>query len=408
MEIINLVLLVMLLPSNPFVEKFIRIMDLPNTARWLLWRDSIEAYKIHPVFGSGIATFSSVFEYFISYELKAIEPRNYFDNAHNVFIHTLVTMGAVGLAAYILMLSTGFVSSIKSYFNSSIEKNGRLFFLSVIASLTGYVIYSLADFEDISIFLYLFIIFAMLKVMYARYNISAVINNIKIKNSFIYAATVLSVGVILYCVYNFYVTYNDIEADTHYKAGKELYLTGDIKGSIDELNKSVTINYGCAEYKFTLANYVQEFCLKSRGMSSESKNNLLHQAEQELERAKPNFFSHLQYQALLSIIKLQLGDTLEAEKLKGKVFREDSLIINYRNNLARFYFITGDIPKMKNELRAVFSQDQYNTDAALISASYYLSVNDKKSALDVCNNLLKKYPHEPLINKLKQQLINSP
>ncbi len=405
--IITLAVLIFLLPSNPFVDRLIKVMDLPGTARWLLWRDSLEAYKIHPFTGSGIATFPSVFEYFISYELKIIEPKNYFDHAHNVFINTLVTMGVFGAAAYIYMLFCGLAASVKAWFNSSIEIKKRFFFLSVISSLSAYTIYALGDFEDTSILLYLFIIFAMLKVVYAEYYNTSLIN-LKIKNSFMYAGAVFSAFIILFCAYSFYEIYRSLKADVHYRAANEFYSQNDIKGAINEFNNAVAIDYECAEYKFTLASCVQAFCLKNQAMSTESKNDLLRQAEQELERARPNFFSQLQYQSLLTVIKLQLGETEEAEKLKAKVFKEDTLIINFRTNLARYYFATNDSAKLMNELNAVFTFDPFNSDATIISASYYLKAGDKKTALRVCDNYLAKYPHDPYVNKLKTHIIKSP
>jgi O-antigen ligase len=406
--ILILALFVLLLPSNPFVERFMKVIDLPKTARWLLWRDSLEAFKLHPFTGSGIAAFPSVFEYFASYELKAIEPRNYFDHAHNVFIHTLVTMGIIGAAAYLLMLLGGFVSSVKVFFNSAIDPKGRLFFLSMTAMLTGYFIYSLADFEDTSILLYLFVIFSLIKVMYSKYYNTALVVSYKAMNTLIYTGTIISIFIIIYCGYFFYMTYTNLEADSHYREAKELYARGDIKGSINELNNAVTINFACAEYKYTLANYVQDYCLQNTNMNTESKINLLQQAEQELERARPNFFSNLQYKALLTVIKLQLGQTEEAEKIKSEIFSKDSLIINFRSNLAKYYYIKQDSAKLMNELKAVFTADPYNTEATLLSASYYSSKGDKETALLVCDFLLRKYPDEPLVNRLKQEIISAP
>lgn len=403
-----LMLLILLIPSNPFVNKLMSITELTKSSRWLLWRDSFVAYKLHPVTGSGIATFSSVFEYFISYQLKALEPKSYFDHAHNVFINTLVTMGAVGAAAYIIMLLVGIIFSAKAFFNNAIDMPGRLFFMAALTSLVGYCVYSMADFEDTSILLYLFLIFALVKEMYGCYYENSVISCAKAKNSFMYAGTVLSAGIILFCGYNMYVTWNNLEADSYYKSGIELYNKGDIQGSINELNKAVTKNFEGGTYKFTLSGYVREYCFKNPGLNIDAKNNLLHQAEEELGRAKLNFFSHLQYQASLSLIKFQMGETQEGEKLREKIFETDSLILNYRNDLARYYYSVNDPVKMLNEVNAVLAADPYNSDATLISASYYLSINNKQMALQVCENYLKKFPLDPNVISLKQEIIKQP
>lgn len=398
------------LPNNPYTERLAQVLDLPKTARWLLWRDSFKAFWFHPLTGSGIATFSNMFEYVISYELKNMDPRNYYDHAHSVYIHTLCTMGILGLVTYVIFLFYGIISALRAYFNNDVIRNDRYLFLAVFSSLTGFSLFALADFEDTTILLYLFVILAMLKTVYNRYydiRFSAALNE-KSLNTISYARNVLFIVIMLYCNYNIYNIYNDLKADSYYREGKNKYFLGDIQSSIQSLNNAVITNYGCAEYKFTLASYVQDYCLKNPNISPEARNNLLNQAAQELERAKPNFFSHLQYKALLTLIQFQLGNKENAEKMRQEIFEKDSLIINFRNSLARYYFTINDYEKMRAELKVVFRFDPYNIDAVITSATYYMVVKDKERALMVCDNFLKEEPQNPLINELREQIKNAP
>lgn len=401
-----LVLAVLLLPDNPFTTKLMMISELPRSARWILWRDTFEAYKVHPFFGSGIGTFGSVFQFFTSYELKALEPKNIFDHPHNVFLNTLVTMGAVGAALYILLLLQGMYCSVKAFLNNAIDSRSRLFFLAAFAGLAGYSVYSIAAFENIPILLYLFILMAMLKVMYSKFygkiNLSE-----KVNYALVYAGTVLAAGLILFSIWSFYPAHNRFMADLHYKLSKELYAKGDFKNSVVELNKAVIIDSDNPDYKFTLAANVQDFCLRNP-LNNEAKISLLQQAEQELERAKPKFYLFMHYKALHAMLKLQLGDTAAFEETKNFIYKHDTLLVYFRLNMARYNFINGNAPEMLNDINSIVSIDPYNSDAVMLLASYYASVKEKTKALEVCDKYLQKYSQDPLVLSLRTKIQNSP
>lgn len=402
------VISVVFFSSNPFVQKLLKISELPNTARWILWRDSFEAYKVHPFTGSGVGTFATIFEYFSSYQLKLIEPKNIFDNAHNIYINTLVTMGAVGLILYLLLITSAIITSLKGFFSKASAYSEKMFFLSAGISLISFAVYGLAGFEDISILLYFFIILALVKAGYSKNIKSAFAGSEKFRNSIAYLAIYISIPLTLFCMYNFYTTVIELSADSHYKEANIFYTKNDFKGAVTELNKAVSINPGNGDYKFTLAAYVSDFCLKNPEIKPETKNNLLKQAEEELERAGVNFFSHLQNKALLSIIKFQQGNITEGEKLRQQVFHADSLLLWYRNNMAKFYFISGDSVKMLGELRAVLFADKYNPDAVIGLASYYSSIGEKDNALKEVERYLKKYPLDPYVLNLRDRILAVP
>lgn len=399
---------VIFFPSLPFVQKLLRISDLPYTARWILWRDSFEAYKVHPFTGSGVGTFAAVIEYFTSYRLKLLEPKNIFDNAHNIYINTLVTMGAIGVISYLLLISSGIITSLKGFFSKVSDYTDKTFFLSAGISLISFAVYGLAGFEDISMFLYFFIILALVKAGNSKNFKSSLTGSEKLRNSIAYTAIFISFPLTLFCIYNFYSSINELAADSHYKEAKILYSKGDFKESINELNEAVITDPNNGDYKFALASYVSDFCLKNPVLKRETKDNLLSQAEGELERARPNFFSHLQYKALLSLIKFQQGNIEEGGKIRQQVFKADSLLLWYRNNMAKYYFSSGDTAKMLVELKAVLFADPYNPDAVIGLASYYSSIGEKENALKEADRYLKKYPLDPYILNLRERIIAVP
>lgn len=401
-----IIVCIILFPGNPYVHRLMNMTDIAASTRLLLWRDSLQAFLMYPVTGAGVSAFSNVFENVMSHQLKFMEIRKYYDHAHNVFINTMVTMGTIGAVAYVLMLVMNIKVALKGFLNNSGENKDRLFFLAALASVSAYIIYSMADFENTAILLYLFTIFTLIKSKYNKYYNSGLRFSGKIIN-FSYVKFVILGVIFTYCSYNIYVMYNNLKADYYYKEGIQSYSNKDFNGSIRNLNTAVTSNFGCSEYKFTLADYVQSYCIENKLLEPEVKKNLLSQADAELERARLNLFSDIYYKSMKSVINFQLGNFYIAEKMKQEVLAADSLLISFRINLARYYFSVNDINKMKNELEAVYRNDPYNADAVVVSALYYISIKDKQNALAICDYYLAKEPGKRSVLELREHVENS-
>lgn len=86
---------------------YLRINDDWGTHRWYNWRIGMESFRqfplIHKLFGSGPDTYGiiTINGY---YDEMVNRYGEIFDNAHNEYLQYLVTMGAVGLAAYVSLL----------------------------------------------------------------------------------------------------------------------------------------------------------------------------------------------------------------------------------------------------------------------------------------------------------------
>ena len=92
------------------LKKYLVINDDWGTHRWYIWRIGMESYArfplIHKIFGYGPV--NNFYEEMISrYNEK-------FDSAHNEYLQYLITIGIVGLAAYLTLLFTSIGEMIRA------------------------------------------------------------------------------------------------------------------------------------------------------------------------------------------------------------------------------------------------------------------------------------------------------
>lgn len=98
------------------LKKYLIINDDWGTHRWYIWRIGMESYAefplIHKIFGYGPDTFGiiTVKGY---YEEMVSRYGEKFDSAHNEYLQYLITIGIVGLMAYISLLFTSIMEMVK-------------------------------------------------------------------------------------------------------------------------------------------------------------------------------------------------------------------------------------------------------------------------------------------------------
>lgn len=94
------------------IAKYIVFNDNWGTNRGFAWRISWENFKnfplLHKIFGFGPDTFGIITTFNNYKEMSEIYHVT-FDNAHNEYLHFLLTIGAAGLAAYLSFLVSAFV-----------------------------------------------------------------------------------------------------------------------------------------------------------------------------------------------------------------------------------------------------------------------------------------------------------
>ena len=122
-----------------------------GTGRLDIWKNSLGIVKGNFIFGVGFDNFYLAYpnpkiDNLISFSITngVIEKspfKSYYivDNAHNVYLHTLVSNGLLGLIPYLLLCLLTFIKGLKS--------NNKLIFIL----LSGFVAYSIQAFANISV-----------------------------------------------------------------------------------------------------------------------------------------------------------------------------------------------------------------------------------------------------------------
>lgn len=398
--IISLVILLVVSPGNPFSQRVLSIFSDGNNPRWILWRDAFNIFKKYPVFGPGIAMFPNAIEEFYSYQLRTADVKRYFDNAHNNFLQVLFTMGMIGLVSYVLIILQGFRSCIRMILNKGAEKKSKIIYLSFFLMLTGYSVYGLTNFDDITILFYFFAFISLLRAFYNQETISKLI----IKRGYAVIALGLPVLLTVFLSYNAYNSVNMLQADGYFLKGTALFSSQKFTEGINRMNKAISLNPSCAVYRFILAADIYKMTSSISRIRPDIKNNFLKQAADETEIARWDYFNKNECDALLSLIYYEMGKTSEADSIKKSVLLKDSVNINYRLNLALYYLKTNNLDGVKEQLDAVWKHDYNNINSWSIAAYYYLRMYDRETVKMYCRKILDADPENPVAKELLKKV----
>ena len=121
-----------------------------SNGRWYLWQRSLEIVKENPINGVGYDNFHLAFYEgvnlsavkFISVDgvtKVVLKYPEIFDNAHNAYLHTLVSSGLLGFIPYILLFLFSFIRGLKTKDNL------------IILLFAGFVAYSIQAFGNINV-----------------------------------------------------------------------------------------------------------------------------------------------------------------------------------------------------------------------------------------------------------------
>jgi hypothetical protein len=108
------------------------------------------------LFGIGIETYRYAFMSHKSLELEAMDPMTNHDNPHNNYLYLFASLGIVGLAAYLWLLTKLLVSSFIRFIDERRSRTERALAFGIVTSFFSYAVYSIAGFDSIasSVFLY--------------------------------------------------------------------------------------------------------------------------------------------------------------------------------------------------------------------------------------------------------------
>lgn len=134
-------------------------------AHFYIWRDSLRMWLTHPLLGTGLGSFHTLFPGYASETLKKIYPSSQFivNDAHSEFIQTLAETGLIGLAMVIWIIYSFYYTGIKilkKYF----APREKLFVLAGLASGTGILVQNIfsVDMRFIVSAIYFYFVFGLI------------------------------------------------------------------------------------------------------------------------------------------------------------------------------------------------------------------------------------------------------
>lgn len=396
------IILILLFPENVIMKRFLSISRIYDQPRWFLWRDSISMFAHYPFTGTGIGNYARAFENYASYQLRFSEIRVYFDNPHNNFINSFCTMGLLGGIAYLLVLFGSLRVSFKNLLkhkNSTLYRKHSLAFFSFVC---GYIVFGLADFDDVNILFFFFVLLSLYKSLGASFSIrSDTSREIKLNEN----AVKLSAAIlILFSLYNIYFMINEISAQMAFSKGEEQYSAGDINGFLKSMNDAVSLNAEEPYYKYEFASKLNIYCSGLSKNDLLKKNTLLEKAREQVIKAEVNHTSKTNCLALRSLIELSLGNEKEGLRIKDELYKIDSTIVSYRINLAVYYLNQNNDSTAIKEVNTVLGWDIKNINAFTVKVMYFLRTGNNAEAVKTCREILAIEPGNSFAERTLKEL----
>lgn len=125
---------------QPVVERYERT-EQDVLARLAIWKDSVALIQAHPLFGTGLGTFSTVYTHAQSHLLT-----HYIDHAHNDYLESTVELGVLGAGLLFGLLGTVVFKGVKAFFQTE-SRWERCLLWGGCGSIIALLLHSLADFN---------------------------------------------------------------------------------------------------------------------------------------------------------------------------------------------------------------------------------------------------------------------
>lgn len=231
--------------NNALREKLeIKAIKNGYGTRFIVWNTAFEMWKKNPILGVGPENFGEEFNHVQTIEQNYGESWNLiWHKAHNEFIHYLVTTGAVGFAAYLMLILLMFVPTFKTLK----DKEWTPDYLYSVGLLGGFGFLLLTHMTAFSFIptLMFFYLFPAMNFNFAGLSRVIDIENKTKKNTrYVMAgAVVIVLGFIMHKVFGVWI------ADMNYNdARRALVSQGNVDKANELLEKAISQNPGNAEY----------------------------------------------------------------------------------------------------------------------------------------------------------------
>ncbi|MFN3453733.1 MAG: O-antigen ligase family protein [Pseudobdellovibrio sp.] len=230
---------------NALKEKLeVKAIKTGYGTRFITWGTAFEMWKQHPLLGVGPENFGEQFNRIQTVEQNYGESWNLiWHKAHNEFIHYLATTGAVGFAAYLMLIVLMFVPVFKILR----DKDWTFDYLYSIALLGGFgflLLTHMTAFSFIPTLMFFYLFPAM------NFNFSGLGKTVTLTNKLTKKMRLALSGIVI-CVLTFvmYIVSNVWFADMNYNdARRQLIGAGNFDAANVYLEKAIEQNPWNAEY----------------------------------------------------------------------------------------------------------------------------------------------------------------
>lgn len=189
--------------------------------RKLVWAGAIQIWETHPLTGTGVETFAFTYPGVRPIAHNSLTEWDYiYNKAHNEYLNYLANTGLLGLAAYLLVVST----------TIQIIRHDT-------ALLAGYVSVMVTNFFGFSVtpISLLLILFPILSVVRRTKNTNAPAIRTPHRPSLLYALPTL---LTLYLLHSIYIYYT---ADLAYAKGQRQYVSGQTQSAIEQFTTATNL-----------------------------------------------------------------------------------------------------------------------------------------------------------------------
>ncbi len=117
--------------------------DVGVQARFVIWEQSLNIWKQHPVVGAGPRNFPKI-------DIpEAIVPgkSTHLDHAHSNILHIMATMGTLGLLAFAYLEVSTLIVSARTWFSTSADRFHRAIGLSVLGGIVSLMVAGLFEYN---------------------------------------------------------------------------------------------------------------------------------------------------------------------------------------------------------------------------------------------------------------------
>jgi O-antigen ligase len=396
---ILLFLFALLQKENVFVERFISIASIFQNPRWLLWRDSLKIFVEYPITGCGVSAFPIIFENFYSIEFKLYDLYNYYDSAHSNFIQVLCTMGILGIVSYLLLLGHTIYIILRSIFSKTLKPGQKITYIGFLSMIIGYIIYGIADFDEVTILFYFFICLSLLKSIYIMDNkLGVYYIQSETKTAIKKGIIPLFIIMFLFISYNFYISYQHIRADKYYEKAYLLTSQNKFRESLKYFDSALKLWENNSYYHYLYAGSLLVYASSDTSLNANAKYSLLGKAKSEFIIARENYPSRIECNSFICLTDYEMGDTIEAGNIKNRLLGRDSLMIAFRISLAQFYV---KIKEYNNAMEQLLFLCHYDTENGMFLATINSLLQDKSfpDPLIFCKKILSINPENEAANR---------